>query len=176
MFNFKSASIAELRKFASENSLVIEGDRRLRSTYEKAIALFISIKDQASAFLDSQEMSEIKAAASEAAQEAIAQTSAKVKEVVTAENAMKATMLTARVLWSITLVAIAIVVLAIDWAKDRDVRSAIVALVKHYAKRSVSTWQFLEAGGYCAVKYHVIDRVLNMRDRIAQITGAAIAE
>lgn len=173
MFNFKSASIAELRKFASENSLVIAGDRRLRSTYEKAIALFLSVKEQAAAFIDSQELAEIKAAASEMAEDAISQASTKVREVVTAENAMKASMLTARVLWSITLVAIALIVLACDLWKNRD---EVVIKVRQSANKAARSWHWLEAGGYCAVRYHVVDRVLNMRDRIAQITGAAIAE
>lgn len=162
MFNIKSASIAQLREFATNNQIVVEGDRRFRETFEKAIALFLSAKD----------------AVAELVQETIAGAVECVQEVATYDNAViaanfanvwsrRTTRFFAEFLWSAFLITIALVMLAIDVWQNRN--EAIVQIWERGAKLKraiVFRYWKLRTEGYFVLQVRVVDPVLDWRDRI----------
>lgn len=171
MFNFKSASIAQLREFASTNNLVIEGDKRLRATYEKAIALFLSAKDEAIALAK-----ETVDGAIECVKEHATYDNAVIVANTTAVWSRKGAIALTRILWSTLLITVALVVLTIEAFQKRDlvivyVREERDRLVR-WTRAKLHCFQLI---GWATVQYRAIRPVMDFRTRI--LRGArAISE
>jgi hypothetical protein len=166
MLNIKTASFAQLKQFASENNLIIEGDKRLRATWEKAVELFQSTKE----------------AAVELAQETIEGAAQCVREVATYDNAVVAanafytwTCKTLRFIGSVFLVTVALICIGIDlWQNRGDAKEVLVSVYRRQASRAKDRWVALRKMGDAVFWWHVTERiqsrivspVINYRDRI----------
>lgn len=166
----KNAKIAQLKSFCTENEIVVEGNKRLRSTWESAIALYEATKE----------------AALDLAKETVEGAVECIHEVATYDNAViasravtvwtwKAIRFTAQSLWQTFLVTIALVAIVIDLWQDRaQTKAVMVQLYRRIALRIRDRWCIWCEMGEATIQVNVmepIDRIKHSSRLAAIVTS-----
>lgn len=161
--NLSTLTLTQLKAAAAKYALQVDGDKRLRSTWEQAI---------------------------ESASEFIAAQVDAVKDALTYDNAVlaantvnfvtrKSLKFTLKAVWSVFLVSIALVMLAIEAYKNRQqigltIRTDATARLNLWKHQSRYQYAFLRTYGRSVFRRNVVKPVLSRRDQIRETMKSAL--
>jgi len=160
--NLSTLTLTQLKATAAKYAIQVDGDKRLRSTWENAI-------ESAAEFIAAQ-VDAVKDAAIELAQEVFTYDNAVIAANTVNVITRKSLKFTLKAVWSILLVSIALTCIAIDLWQDRAETKAFLVQVLSRAKTKVKDrWTIWTEMGDAIVQLYVTEPVAEMRDRLLAI-------
>ena len=160
--NLSTLTLTQLKATAVKYALQVDGDKRLRSTWEDAI-------ESATEFIAAQ-VDAVKDAAIALAQETLTYDNA--VATANAVNAItrKSLKFTLKAVWGVLLVSIALTCIAIDLWQDRAETKAFLTQVLTRVKAKVrDRWTDWTEMGDAIVQLYITEPVAEMRDRLLAI-------
>lgn len=158
--NLSTLTLTQLKATAAKYALQVDGDKRLRSTWENAI-------ESAGEFIAAQ-VDAVKDAAIELAQKTFTYDNAVIAANTVNVVTRKSLKFTLKAMWNILLVSIALTCIAVDLWQDRAETKAFLVQVLSRAKNKVKDrgiiWTEM---GDAIVQMTVTEPVNQMRDRFS---------
>ena len=165
--NLSTLTLTQLKTTAVKYALQVDGDKRLRSTWENAI-------ESAAEFIAAQ-VDAVKDAAIALAQETLTYDNAVIAANTLNVITRKSIKFTLRAAWGILLVSIALICIAVDLWQDRAETKAFLVQVLTHAKTKVrDRWTDWTDMGDEIVEMYVTDPVDEMRDRLNTAKSALL--
>lgn len=169
--NLSTLTLTQLKAAAAKYALQVDGDKRLRSTWEQAI-------ESAGEFIAAQ-VDAVKDAAIELAQETFTYQNAVLAANTVNVWTRKSLKFTLKAVWSVFLVSIALVMLAIEAYKNRQqigltIRTDAKARINLWKYQSRYQYAFLRTHGHSVFRRNVVKPVLSRRDQIRETMKSAL--
>jgi len=165
--NLSTLTLTQLKATAVKYALQVDGDKRLRSTWENAI-------ESAAEFIAAQ-VDAVKDAAIALAQETLTYDNAVIAANTLNVITRKSIKFTLKAVWSILLVSIALTCIAIDLWQDRAETKAFLSQALTHAKTKVKDrWSIWTEMGDAIVQLYVTEPVAEMRDRLDTAKSALL--
>ena len=160
--NLSTLTITQLKATAAKYALQVDGDKRLRSTWENAI-------ESAGEFIAAQ-VDAVKDATIELAQKTFTYDNAVIAANTLNAVTRKSIKFTLKAVWGILLVSISLTCIAVDLWQDRVETKAFLAQVLSRVKNKVKDrWIIWTEMGDAIVQVYVAEPVNQMRDRFSVI-------
>ena len=160
--NLSTLTITQLKATAAKYALQVDGDKRLRSTWENAI-------ESAGEFIAAQ-VDAVKDATIELAQKTFTYDNAVIAANTLNVVTRKSIKFTLKAVWGILLVSISLTCIAVDLWQDRVETKAFLAQVLSRVKNKVKDrWIIWTEMGDAIVQVYVAEPVNQMRDRFSVI-------
>ena len=158
--NLSTLTLTQLKATAAKYAIQVDGDKRLRSTWENAI-------ESAAEFIAAQ-VDAVKDAAIALAQETLTYDNAVIAANTLNVITRKSIKFTLKAVWSILLVSIALTCIAIDLWQDRAETKAFLTQVLTHVKTKVrDRWTDWTDMGVGIVQLYITEPVDEMRDRLS---------
>ena len=169
--NLSTLTLTQLKAAAAKYALQVDGDKRLRSTWENAI-------ESASEFIASK-VDAVKDAAIELAQETLTYDNAVIAANTVNVVTRKSLKFTLKAVWSILLITIALGMLAIESYKNRQqigltIRTDATARINLWKHQARYQYAFLRTYGHSVFRRNVVKPVLSRRDQIRETMKSAL--
>ena len=158
--NLSTLTLSQLKATAAKYAIQVDGDKRLRSTWENAI-------ESAAEFIAAQ-VDAVKDAAIALAQKNLTYDNAVIAANTVNVITRKSLKFTLKAVWSILLVSIALTCIAIDFWQDRAETKAFLSQVLTRAKaKARDRWVIWQEMGDAIVQLYIAEPVNEMRDRLS---------
>ena len=156
--NLSTLTLSQLKATAAKYAIQVDGDKRLRSTWENAI-------ESAAEFIAAQ-VDAVKDAAIATFTYDNAVTAANTVNVIT----RKSIKFTLKAVWSVLLVSIALTCIVIDLWQDRaETKAFLVQVLSHVKTKVRDRWTIWTEMGDAIIQLYITEPVAEMRDRLLAI-------
>ena len=156
--NLSTLTLSQLKATAAKYAIQVDGDKRLRSTWENAI-------ESAAEFIAAQ-VDAVKDAAIATFTYDNAVTAANTVNVIT----RKSIKFTLKAVWSVLLVSIALTCIVIDFWQDRaETKAFLVQVLSHVKTKVRDRWTIWTEMGDAIIQLYITEPVDEMRDRLSLI-------
>jgi hypothetical protein len=168
--NLATASLAQLKSFASEHGINPVGDKRLLTTWRDAVQDFFAATAKEAVSL-TQETIE---GAIECAREVVTHDNTVVAANAAYTWTRKAVKFTVKAAWSSILVGIALICIAVDlWQTRSEVKEVLITVYRRQVSRMQDRWCIWREMGDAVIQVHVTERIVDYRERLQAMARAA---